>query len=960
MKRRLSVLRITAALCCLVPLYSCARTEAPKASGGVLDLSTWNFEAGGPVPLVGEWAFTWDAFLEPGKDEGSGTRFMWGPKGWFTNNQGPNEPYGRFGHATYRLRVLLPPGTDRIGLRIPQQHSAFRLYVDGELVARNGSVSSSQEGYRGAWKPLTATAKVGRRTADITLHVANRSMNTGGYFYPIRIGNSEQILSISQIMFGYEAAVMGGLVVIGIYFLFFLFFRRDDASSFVIALVSLLYAVRICTHGEMIFSHFISDDVEVINLIRYVSLFLLPLSIIGFFRRFFAVDRVVYSIVERSLFFLTGWFLLIIFTTPASVYVEILEYFPFLMIPAGVFSAVVAVQSVKSGQSSAWTLLFGLVMVVGTGIFDLVVASHRLWGYGQLSPLGFLVFVMCMAWGLGKRFADSLRRQRELSEELNGLLVEQRRFSGSLELRVQERTRELTETNKRLSRAVEEANRANRAKTDFLAMMSHEIRTPMNAIVGMSEILESTGLSEVQRDYLSTMRSATDNLLVIINDVLDFAKLEFDRLAIEEISMSLPALMESFSAAFLPLAQKKGLYFRCTVAESCPDRIIADSNRLRQVLGNLVSNALKFTSNGGVTVSVSAFFEDGGKPFLLFRIQDTGIGVPKDKLEAIFESFEQADRSISRRYGGTGLGLSISRRLVHLFGGRIWAESAENAGSTFFFTLPMKVSPAESVSVEASPASREATPPTRIKVLIVEDNRVNILVARALMKSLGWNVRSVDSGRAAIEALKQEVFDVVFMDLEMPDMDGIETTKRIRDGGAGDERKNVPIIAMTAHALPLYREQAFAGGMNAYLVKPVTKAAILQAASCVVPHRVRGDAANLNIESALKAFDGNLELLRGLYRVFSEDITKVLGRYREALDVKDFDTLFGLFHAVKGSARLLNESEIEALTAELESAALGKDVESCERYFPTLETRLLSIREEMELFFASDRVKEPD
>ena len=221
--------------------------------------------------------------------------------------------------------------------------------------------------------------------------------------------------------------------------------------------------------------------------------------------------------------FLCGWFVLLVFTTPASVYVEVLSFFLVVMMPAGFFIILMSLHAAKLKQPSAWTLLAGLAVLLGTGFFDLYTASHRLWAFGQLSPLGFLVFVMCMAWGLGKRFADSLRQEKILSRELNLLLEKQRRFSDSLEVRVLERTQELTETNKRLSLAVEEANRASRAKTDFLAMMSHEIRTPMNAIVGMSEILETTELSESQKEYLSTIRTATDNLLVIINDILDFS-----------------------------------------------------------------------------------------------------------------------------------------------------------------------------------------------------------------------------------------------------------------------------------------------------------------------------------------------------------------------------------------------------------------------------------------------------
>jgi PAS domain S-box-containing protein len=394
----------------------------------------------------------------------------------------------------------------------------------------------------------------------------------------------------------------------------------------------------------------------------------------------------------------------------------------------------------------------------------------------------------------------------------------QRKHHLELEERVEQRTAEL-------AIARDAAQAANRAKTQFLANMSHEIRTPLNAVVGLSEILLRGELSETQRDYLQTVVDSAEALMDIINEVLDFSKIEAGKLSLENVLFELPELIHNTLRPLEIRAEGKGLALTCWVDPGLSRERIGDPVRLSQVITNLVNNAIKFTARGEVAVRVEP---DGvrGRDRLRFSVRDSGIGIDPESLDRMFEPFEQADSSTTRRHGGTGLGLSICRQLVELMGGEISATSTRAAGSTFVFSVPLAASAdceAALVSgkerTRALPAiSDAASPPQRI--LLVEDSIPNQKVARALLQGHALSVAS--NGREALLALADREFDLVLMDVQMPEMDGFEATAAIRAAEAPTGRR-VPIIAMTAHALPGDREKCLAAGMDDYVVKPIRR-----------------------------------------------------------------------------------------------------------------------------------------
>ncbi|OGI12032.1 MAG: hypothetical protein A2Y40_07860 [Candidatus Margulisbacteria bacterium GWF2_35_9] len=538
-------------------------------------------------------------------------------------------------------------------------------------------------------------------------------------------------------------------------------------------------------------------------------------------------------------------------------------------------------------------------------------------------------------------------------------------YRDHLEDLVKKRTDELMILNTNLVEAVKNAEQANKLKGDFLANMSHEIRTPINGILGMTTLFKRDNLTSEQIDQLEIIKISTNSLLNLVNDILDFSKIEAGLLELESIPFNIKNLLSDKLKMFKPMLNDKDINLFSFVSDDVPEYVKGDPARIQQIIINLISNAIKFTHEGGIEVNCTVKKDLQKHLLLQFEVKDSGIGIPKGKTGIIFDSFRQADGSHTRKYGGTGLGLSICKQLVGLMHGKIWVKSKVDVGSSFFFNIKLdKLTDAELTAQKIDDVSKTINIEDfkTLKVLLAEDFAINQKVFKGMLEMFGHQTVIANDGVEALSLYQNENFDLVFMDIQMPNMDGVESTIRIREY-ENKSGKRTPIIALTAHAMKGDREKYISKGMDDYLSKPINSEnlekllykymssakglGVVQLKQPVDSGSIaKTDAviSSINIDSlnttnapidmaqAIKEFRGNADLV---YELLAESVVTFQNQATEiekALERSDFEFIRSNAHSIKGGAANMIINDLSAAAKNLEFAAKEGNIEKCALY----------------------------
>lgn len=772
MKSRRPILIIILAFCTVWCRQSFATDSTIAIINGVADLRSANF-SNKTYALKGNCDFVWQQLVVPSDKEVVYEKIPF-PALW-NECKIKGELLPGIGYGTYHFTIQLPQNGKPLAMYMPVVYCSYKLFINGKLIAQNGEPAALRQYYTPHWVPVTVSLPQQSERLEVLLQVANFSHYKGGANLSMEIGEATKIFLGKERAIAADFLLAGCLFMGGLFFFGLYYFGTKDKATFFFSLFCMLYSYRMVDSTPLYALHTILPNLPWQFTVRleYFSLFGAVIIFFQYIRHLYPLD--VHHTLLKVLSGFSIAYSVICFCTPSVFFTQLLHSFLFVMLSCIIYLLYVFANAYKQKRAAAGYAL------ASVGVLMMIQLVLVLEYFGLVAPLKYLLFAGHIAFFffqslvLSYRFAYYFKTAKKQAEQ--GLM----------------------------------------AKSEFLNTISHEIRTPLNSVIGMSNVLLRNNPRADQKEQLSVLQCSATNLLGIVNDILDYNKIEAGKIVFEQIEMNLPKLIHDIAASAKNSAEEKGIRLYCKVDAQIKNYLMGDPTRLTQVIQNLVSNAIKFTKEGEVLLEVSVLEKQGENIILLFSVKDTGIGIAPEKQQLVFERFTQADSSTSRSFGGTGLGLSITKRLIELQGGKLQLHSELGKGSVFFFVQTFRNSIKEIEMEELFIVEKEMDekPLTGVRILLVDDNPINILVAKTFLENWGASIDVAENGQIAVDTFDIATHHLVLMDLHMPVMDGYTAIRIIRKMGV-----SIPIIALTA-SLPSEVEPEMKGvDINDFVLKP--------------------------------------------------------------------------------------------------------------------------------------------